>query len=145
MPVGKLAAKVVASSIGSAASSVIGGNAVKLGIPPLWTALGLALSGTGIAGLATGDTTREVGTGWLSAVTSQLVLMAMAPAKQTVVVAPVSAAPAGPKPKNADLGVLPPGALDSAFERARAEIAVRSDVNHEIYPVGYPEIPVLPT
>ena len=143
MSVPQLAVKIAASSIGSAASSVVGGNAVKIGIPPLWTALGLTTLGSAIAGFATGENTREVGTGWLSAVASQLVLMAMAPAKQTFVVAPVSAPT--PKPKNADLGVLPPGALDSAFERARAEMAVRQDVQNAVYPIGYPEIPILAT
>lgn len=138
MPFSQLAFKIAASSVGSAASSVLGGNAVKLGVPPLWTSLGLTGIGGVISGLAQRDGTREVGTGWLSAVASQLVLMAMAPAKQTVVVA--QAPPPTPKPKNSDLGALPPGALDSAFERARAEMAVRSDVNHEVYPVGYPEI-----
>jgi hypothetical protein len=38
-----------------------------------------------------------------------------------------------PRPKNADLGSLPPGMLDAAFERARAELAVAGDG----YPHGY--------
>ena len=38
-----------------------------------------------------------------------------------------------PRPKNADLGTLPPGMLDAAFERARAELAVTGDG----YPPGY--------
>jgi hypothetical protein len=50
-----------------------------------------------------------------------------------------TAAPAAPTPprKNADLGALPPGMLDAAFERARAELAVTGDG----YPPGYPHEP----
>ena len=143
MPGRQLVAKVIASALGSAGSSILGGNAVKLGIPPLWAAAGLAVSGGLVAGLATHDNTREVGTGWLSAVASQLVLMSMGASKpSTVVVASAPQAP--PKPKNSDLGMLPPGALDSAFERARAELAVRGDSYPEGLNPHHHTIPFVP-
>ncbi len=145
MPIGQLAVKVAASVLGSAGSSVLGGNAVRLGIPPLWTALGLGVLGSSVAGLATSENTREVGTGWLSAVASQIVLMSMgAASKPTTVVVAQQSPPPAPKPKNADLGTLPPGALDSAFERARAELAVRGDGYADGYQAEYHSLPFVP-
>lgn len=140
--------KVVASSIGGASSSLLGAGGVRIGIPPLLTTGLLAVGGLAVTKLATGPATIDAGTGWISSVVSQLMLQLMgaAPSKPATVV--IAQAPAGPQPKlkNADMGTLPPGALDAAFERARSEMAVRGDS----YPEDFhrPEhhtIPFVPT
>jgi hypothetical protein len=48
-----------------------------------------------------------------------------------------------PKRANADLGSLPPGMLDAAFERARAELAMSGD-GYEHAPPRFHHGPVYP-
>jgi len=84
------------------------------------------------------DPIRFAESGAASAAGSQLVLLKLNPTPAAPKVAaqtqpqPTQTAQL-PRPKNADLGALPPGMLDAAFERARAELAVAGDG----YPPGY--------
>jgi hypothetical protein len=121
---------------GAAATSVIGAYAVKWGLHPELVSTGLGLAGGYFAWQSQEDLTRHLGAGAASAAGSQLLLLKLSPAPA----APRTAAPTAPaqtaqlpRPKNADLGALPPGMLDAAFERARAELAVTGDG----YPPGY--------
>ena len=80
-----------------------------------------------------------MGLGAASAAGSQYLLLklnptpAPKPVTQVAVHVPQPAPLPAPLRKNADLGSLPPGMLDAAFERARAEVAVAGDG----YPDGY--------
>jgi len=127
---------------GTAGASFAGAGAVKLGFHPYFVSGGLGVVGALVSWLSGKQFTRHVGLGAASAAGSQLLLMAMnpgptppkaiaitPPAPPQLAVAPTHAA-APVRPKNADLGSLPPGMLDAAFERARSELAVASD--------GYP-------
>jgi hypothetical protein len=123
---------------GAAVTSVVGAYAVKWGLHPELVSTGLGVAGSYFAWQSEDKLKRSLGAGAASAAGSQLLLMKLNPAP---------AAPAAPAPntppmptqiaqlprKNADLGALPPGVLDAAFERARAELAVAGDG----YPHGY--------
>lgn len=123
----------LAESLGGAAvTSYAGAWAVKLGLAPelVSTILGLA------TGYVAVDADKEVignaARGAASAAGSQLLLLTFGPKPQPaaapkLVAVPTATQPAQPRPKNADLGSLPPGMLDAAFERARAELAVGGD------------------
>ncbi len=122
---------------GAAATSLVGAYAVKWGIHPELVSTGLGLAGGYFAWQSQEDLTRHLGTGAASAAGSQIVLRMLNPASTapkpvTAPTAPVQTAQL-PRPKNADLGALPPGMLDAAFERARAELTVAGDG----YPPGY--------
>jgi hypothetical protein len=102
----------------------------------------LVSAGLGVAGGYTAwqsptVRTRHVAAGAASAAGSQLLLLKLNPGPAAPKpVAPPPAPPQTaqlPRPKNADLGSLPPGMLDAAFERARSELAVAGDG----YPHGY--------
>jgi hypothetical protein len=123
---------------GAAATSVVGAYAVKWGLHPELVSAGLGITGGYFAWQSTDKLKRQVGAGAASAAGSQLLLLKLNPAPETKATTPATpTAPAQivqpPRPKNADLGSLPPGMLDAAFERARAELAVASDG----YPPGY--------
>ena len=126
---------------GAAATSVVGAYAVKWGLHPELVSTGLSLAGGYFAWQSQEDLTRHLGAGAVSAAGSQLVLRMLNPAPATPKLAATQTAPTQtaqiPRPKNADLGALPPGMLDAAFERARAELAVAGDG----YPPGYEHEP----
>jgi len=122
---------------GAAATSVVGAYAVKWGLHPELVSTGLGLAGGYFAWQSPEKLNRHVGAGAASAAGSQLLLLKLSPAPAAPKPAAPPAAPTQtaqiPRPKNADLGSLPPGMLDAAFERARAELAVAGDG----YPPGY--------
>jgi len=126
---------------GAAATSVVGAYAVKWGLHPELVSTGLGLAGGYFAWQSQEDLTRHLGAGVASAAGSQLVLRLLNPAPATPKLAATQTAPTQtaqiPRPKNADLGALPQGMLDAAFERARAELAVAGDG----YPPGYEHEP----
>jgi hypothetical protein len=132
---------LVQTLIGTTAASLGGAAAVRFGFHPLLVSSVLAGSGGLAAWGLPKQSYRFVALGAASAASSQLVLMGINP--RATAIAPASLAPQPPqlaaapahaalpvRPKNADLGSLPPGMLDAAFERARSELAVASD--------GYP-------
>lgn len=106
------------TAAGAAGTALIGSFLASQGWAPKTIAGALTAVGAGLAWRGDEATLRSVGAGTMSAAGSQLALMmiddrprhATAPAK---------------KPANAD--DLPPGALESAFERARARLALSSD------------------
>ena len=124
---------------GAALTSYAGAWAVKLGLAPelVSTVLGLA---TGFVAVdAEKEPIGHAARGGASAAGSQLLLLtigpkanAPVPPKIVAVQAPAQPAPA-PARKNADLGALPPGMLDAAFENARAQLAIAGDG----YPASY--------
>ncbi len=129
--------------LGAAAASVAGAYAVKWGFHPELVSYGLGAAGV-FSATRQRDLVRLMGRGAASAAGSQLLLLKLNP-PPTAPAAPTQP-PAQPQPPqtpqlpkraNADLGALPPGMLDAAFERARAELAVAGDG----YPSGYEPAP----
>jgi hypothetical protein len=130
---------LVETLIGAGATSFAGAYAVKWGLHPDLVTVGLGAIGGYAAIQSAGERNRHVASGAASAAGSQLVLRWLNPPK------PAPAAPAHAPPvqtaqapapaglRKADLGALPPGMLDSAFERARSELAVAGDG----YPTGF--------
>jgi hypothetical protein len=122
---------------GAVVTSYLGAYAVKWGLAPELVSTGVGIAGSLVAVQAQKEPVRQAATGAASVAGSQLVLLKFGPrqpAPKLVVTAAPPQAPAPmaqvPRPKNVDLGALPPGMLDAAFERARAELAVAGD--------GYP-------
>jgi hypothetical protein len=140
--------------LGAGAASVLGAYAVRAGFHP--ELVSYVIGGAGLfAATRQREILRAVGLGATSAAGSQIVLLKInpAPAPKVAALPPAPQPPTQPaqlpKPKNADLGTLPPGMLDAAFERARAELAVSADgypASHEhapfhihhglVYPAG---------
>jgi hypothetical protein len=122
---------------GAGMTSLLGAYAVRWGLAPELVSAGLGIAG----GLTTVQVdhrlTRHLAAGAASAAASQYLLLKFnpPPASKPAVAspAPTPPPPAASPRRSADLGALPPGMLDSAFERARAELAVAGDG----YPPGY--------
>jgi hypothetical protein len=126
---------------GAGLTSVIGAYAVKWGLHPELVSTGLGIAG-GVFALSPTEFRRFAGVGAASAAGSQLLLLKLNPPPSAPkVAAQPSPAPAQtaqlPRPKNADLGSLPPGMLDAAFERARAELAIAGDGQPPGYEYGH--------
>jgi hypothetical protein len=126
------------SLLGAGVASVAGALAVRWGFHPLLVSASLGAVGGLTAWQTNKDGRRNLATGAASAAGSQLVLQLLNP-MATPKVAVTQSAPAQPAPKQIvhapgrDQGALPPGVLDAAFERARADLAVAGDG----YPHGY--------
>ncbi|MFT3697697.1 MAG: hypothetical protein QM831_31450 [Kofleriaceae bacterium] len=103
---------------GAAGAALAGSLLARQGWAPKTVATAMTAVGAGLAWKGDGEKVRDLGTGVMSASGSQLALMiiddrdAKAPAAQVAV----------KKPANA--GELPPGALESALERAKARLAM---------------------
>ena len=125
------AVQLLEAAAGAAAMSYAGAKLVQVGAPA-WVASALVGVVSGGAALYVDrEGYGNMARGGASVGTSQLLLSIFGPKPPPPRIVTVAAAPApAPKPKNADLGTLPPGALDAAFERARAELAIGAD--------GYP-------
>lgn len=106
------------TAAGAAGTALIGSFLAKHGWAPKTIAGTLAAVGAGLAWKGDGATIKSVGAGTMSAAGSQLALMMIDDRSKP---AATKTAQAG-KPKNAD--DLPPGALESAFERARERLAL---------------------
>jgi hypothetical protein len=108
------------TAAGAAGTALIGSFLARQGWAPKTIAGALTAVGAGLALKGDGATTKSLGAGTMSAAGSQLALMLIDDhdrGKPT----PVATA-ATKKPANAD--GLPPGALESAFERARERLAL---------------------
>ena len=108
------------TAAGAAGTALLGSFLARQGWAPKTIAGALAAVGAGLAWKGDGATIKSVGAGTMSAAGSQLALMLIddrepAPAPKVAV----------KKPSNAD--ELPPGALESAFERARERLALVSN------------------
>src|SRR5687768_15499947 len=108
------------TAAGAAGTALLGSFLARQGWAPKTIAGALTAVGAGLAWKGDGSTIKSVGAGTMSAAGSQLALMLIddraKPATTQTAVAV--------KPKNAD--ELPPGALESAFERARERLALVS-------------------
>ena len=127
---------LVETVVGAGLGSAVGAFAVKWGLSPELASAGLGIAG-GVTAVQSSQRTSHVAAGAAGAAASQLLLMKINPPPappKPVVVANLPPAPQlAQRHKNAELGTLPPGMLDAAFERARAELAVAGDG----YPPGY--------
>jgi hypothetical protein len=130
---------LVETLIGAGATSLAGAYAVRWGLHPDLVTVGLGAIGSYAAVQSDKERNRHVASGAASAAGSQLVLRWLNPPKPAAATPPpappVQTAQTQPPAglRKADLGALPPGMLDSAFERARADLAVAGDG----YPAGY--------
>jgi hypothetical protein len=114
------------TAAGAAGTALVGSFLAREGWAPKTIAGALAAVGAGLAWKGDSSTVKSVGAGAMSAAGSQLALMVIddrdkKPATTTVAVK---------KPANAD--GLPPGALESAFERARERLAIGSGEHEAI-------------
>ena len=108
------------TAAGAAGTALVGSFLARQGWAPKTIAGALTAVGAGLAWKGDGSTIKSVGAGTMSAAGSQLALM-MIDDRGKPVAAPTVATK---KPSNAD--ELPPGALESAFERARERLALVS-------------------
>ncbi len=107
---------------GAAGTALAGSFLAHEGWAPKTIATALAAVGAGLAWKGDAPTVRSLGAGVMSAAGSQLALMMMDERDQKAAASPTVAT--AKKPSNAD--GLPPGALESALERAQARLALSS-------------------
>jgi hypothetical protein len=128
---GKITIKTAGGAIGAALACAY--IARENWIPPKFvTGLVSAVGGT-LAVLGASNTLRAVGSGVMSAAGAQLGLMLIDDhydniATQKAIATATADAHKAKKPANADS--LPPGALESAYERARARLAMAQAAGH---------------
>jgi hypothetical protein len=130
-------ARVGTTVLGAGAASLAGAAAVRYGFHPDLVSLVLGSAGLLSSAALQRDLYRDLGLGAASAAGSQFVLMHMHPPAGKAGVEDPKPQPSMPPPApqaqppqkrgNADLGSLPPGMLDAAFEQARAELVVSGD------------------
>jgi hypothetical protein len=105
------------TAAGAAGTALLGSFLARQGWAPKTIAGALTAVGAGLAWKGDGSTIKSVGAGTMSAAGSQLALMMIDDRSR-----PAAAPTATKKPANSD--ELPPGALESAFERARERLAL---------------------
>lgn len=108
------------TAAGAAGTALLGSFLARQGWAPKTIAGALTAVGAGLAWKGDGSTIKSVGAGTMSAAGSQLALMMIDDRQKPAAAATV----ATKKPANTD--ELPPGALESAFERARERLALVS-------------------
>jgi hypothetical protein len=107
------------TAAGAAGTALAGSFLAREGWAPKTIATALTAVGAGLAWKGDAPTIRSLGAGAMSAAGSQLALMIIDDRDHKAAVPSVALAK---KPANAD--GLPPGALESALERARARLAL---------------------
>jgi hypothetical protein len=112
------------TAAGAAGTALIGSFLAREGWAPKTIASALAAVGAGLAWKGDGSTIRSVGAGAMSAAGSQLALMVIDDRDKKPAATPAK------KPANAD--GLPPGALESAFERARERMMLATGEHEAI-------------
>ena len=117
--------RLAATAGGAAGTALAGSFLAHEGWAPKTIATALAAVGAGLAWKGDAPTIRSVGAGVMSAAGSQLALMVIddRDKKAAPAPAPVQAQQVAKKPANAG-NALPPGALESALERAQARLAL---------------------
>ncbi len=105
------------TAAGAAGTALLGSFLARQGWAPKTIAGALTAVGAGLAWKGDGSTIKSVGAGTMSAAGSQLALMLIDDRDK-----PAASTAIAKKPANAD--ELPPGALESAFERARERLAL---------------------
>ena len=109
------------TAAGAAGTALIGSFLATQGWAPKTIAGALSAVGAGLAWRGDDATVRSIGAGTMSAAGSQLALMLIDDRDEKKTPPPKDAK----KPSNAD--ELPPGALESAFERARMRLALAGE------------------
>ncbi len=117
------------TAAGAAGTSLIGTFLAKEGWAPKTIATALAAVGAGLAWKGDEPTIRSVGAGAMSAAGSQLALMIMEDRDHKPATANAPPTVAAKKPANA--GELPPGAVENAFERAKARLVLSTGESME--------------
>ena len=112
------------TAAGAAGTALVGSFLAREGWAPKTIATALTAVGAGLAWKGDAETTKSLGAGTMSAAGSQLALMMMEDHHGAKPAATPTTATAK-KPANA--ASLPPGALENAFERARARLAYASE------------------
>jgi len=116
--------KRLALTAGGAAGTALAGSFLAHeGWAPKTIATALGAVGAGLAWKGDSSTIRSVGAGVMSAAGSQLALMVMDDRDRKHAPAPAPAPQVAKKPANAG-NALPPGALESALERAQTRLAL---------------------
>ncbi|HEY4243685.1 MAG TPA: hypothetical protein VGM88_27925 [Kofleriaceae bacterium] len=116
--------RLAATAGGAAGTALAGSFLAHEGWAPKTIATALAAVGAGLAWKGDAPTIRSVGAGVMSAAGSQLALMVMDDRDKKHAPAPAPQAPqVAKKPANAG-NSLPPGALESALERAQTRLAL---------------------
>lgn len=113
---------------GALGASLAGALATRYGFHPQTIATVITGVSGGVAWKGTTQRARSIAAGAASAGGSQLLLLTLKANEAPKPTANQNQAPlVAARTKNADLGALPAGALDAAFERARAELALTHD------------------
>jgi hypothetical protein len=110
------------TAAGAAGTALVGTFLAHEGWAPKTIATPLAAVGAGLAWKGDGSTIRSLGAGAMSAAGSQLALMVIDDHDHKKAAAVVAQAQTAKKPANAD--ALPAGSLESAFNRARSQLAL---------------------
>lgn len=113
------------TAAGAAGTALVGSFLATQGWAPKTIAGALTAVGAGLAWRGDEPTIRALGAGTMSAAGSQLALMVIDDRERKM-----APAPAAKKPSNSD--ELPPGALESAFDRARSRLALSSDLTDDV-------------
>jgi hypothetical protein len=116
------------TAAGAAGTALVGSFLAREGWAPKTIATALAAVGAGLAWKGDESTIRSVGAGAMSAAGSQLALMIMDDRDK----ASSPTASAAPVKKPANAGELPPGSLESAFERAKARLVLSAGEPMEV-------------
>lgn len=115
------------TAAGAAGTALVGSFLAREGWAPKTIATALAAVGAGLAWKGDEESIRSVGAGAMSAAGSQLALMLIDDRDKPSAASSGSSTTASastPPKKPANAGELPPGALESAFERAKARLAM---------------------
>ncbi|MGH7633187.1 MAG: hypothetical protein ACRENC_05620, partial [Gemmatimonadaceae bacterium] len=134
------------TALGIGGASLAGALAARWGFHPWWVAAGATGAGALLmARYNTGNKKAQAAAaGAFGAGGSQLVLMALQRAQAQAPAQPLASKDTQPAQPAKDgmrrqLGALPPGALDAAFERARSTLTMDAE-GHE-YAYGHPGYP----
>jgi len=128
------------TAVGAASTAFVGSLLAREGWAPKTIATALAAVGAGLAWKGDEESIRSVGAGAMSAAGSQLALMliddhdkgATTTASPTTATSSASTPTTAQAAKPANAGELPPGALESAFERAKARLALANTSPSEV-------------
>jgi hypothetical protein len=120
------------TAAGAAATALAGSLLAHEGWAPKTIAGALTAVGAALAWRGDDPMVRSVGAGTMAAAGSQLALMLINDRGDTKPRAPTPQAALPPK-RQAE--ALPPGALEAAFERARARLAMATDEQSSMQPV----------
>jgi len=112
------------TAAGAAGTALVGSFLAREGWAPKTIAGLLTVAGGVAAGTSHDPMVQRLGSGAMSAAGGQLALLMLDDRESK---GTTSGASHSPIPKRSNAGALPPGALENAFERARARMAVMTE------------------